>query len=695
MPRHTTPPSSSSSDATQDMTPGLATLPSEVLVRISQGLFSYELRPVCRQFVPLEQNNATFSWVRKHFPSFAQVTLSEGQQRPITFIQAKMEEIEAFLKNENPDSLLPSQLMPIFLELQHYELEPLYRDYARMERGDDPDLWKSVGAIMPKLAHIFLWMKTRNKEKLQEVAGKLTYLNLLWLLIRLDRNHLSIFDWAQLTGNQDFLDLLYFNASRLMYFNAGLGESRNGIFDARFHTNILQLAIRCNQDPTQFLKAVYSVTINSMIPLLNSRRENSLHFAAYNLNPVWLEHLLGRIHKNQDLAASLEQKNKEGLTPLQVAAQVGNWQAVSLFAKFGANARNLNQFLYGPNLYRREGTTTRFHVAVQCLSLSNVTNLLTSAPYFDWNTPDEHGLTLLHIACHRGSLKLVKRLVLLGKPDYLAINNSGWTPLHDAIAGNHIEILEYLLPKIKDLGQIKPTREGWGLSHWIIKYGNLEVIKLFKAQIIAELRAKDVNGDVPLALALKDERYDLVQDLLSLLPSNKHVPVSCLHLAAMSKDLSCLMQIVPRVVNIDAPDRQQNSALHLAAAAGNVRGVLYLLNANASINVRNQKKHLPDHYAKKSGNNILICLFECLRYRTDVERGHGDKKAEAARALESVLLGKADYAALEPYMSLFSSKVSPTLAGFYKAFLPMIAPHTEENDEFQMRAIASSSNSKF
>lgn len=122
--------------------------------------------------------------------------------------------------------------------------------------------------------------------------------------------------------------------------------------------------------------------------------------------------------------------------------------------------------------------------------------------------------------------------------------------------------------------------------------------------------------------------------------------------------------------------------------------VLYLLNANASLSVRNKKNYLPEHYAKKSGNNILICLLECLRYRKDTETEHRDKKAEAARALESVLLGRASYEAIEPYMNLFSSKVSPSLARFYKAFLPIIAPYTEANDEPQVMAIASSSNFK-
>lgn len=136
------------------------------------------------------------------------------------------------------------------------------------------------------------------------------------------------------------------------------------------------------------------------------------------------------------------------------------------------------------------------------------------------------------------------------------------------------------------------------------------------------------------------------------------------------------------------------TALHLAAGAGNISGVLYLLNANASLSVRNKKNYLPEHYAKKSGNNILICLFECLRYRKDTETEHRDKKAEAARALESVLLGRASYEAIEPYMDLFSSKVSPSLARFYKAFLPIIAPYTEESDEPQVMAIASSSNFK-
>ncbi|MDR3502794.1 MAG: ankyrin repeat domain-containing protein [Legionella sp.] len=692
MPRHRTSPPPQTNFGFADLSP-------EILARITPKLPAARLadfRLVCKQFATLGAKDATLVWINKHFPATMQPALPEQQQGPITLAQNNMSEIDAILTKKSPNTLLPEQIMPLLLELQHYELEPLYRNFDKIEEKDSR---KSIKAILPELAHIFLWIKTGNMAQLKKV--KWADLNILWLLNNLDQNHLSAFDWAQITGNQELLDIFYNKASRLMYLNAGFGEFSNGVFDNRYQTNILHLAIRCNQTPQQLLKAIYSVDIMNMIPLINAREENSLHFAARSLNPRWLEYLLTKIQDNKSLVTCLEQKNRAGLTPLQVAAQLGNWRAVSLLALFGAKILNLNRFLYKSiDLDQRERKVTRFHLAAQCLRLSEVTELLASDPYFDINTPDEDGLTLLHIACSRGDLALVKNLVLSRKANCLLANDEGWTALHCAIASHNVKLIKYLLQHIDDLSQIKPTREGLRLSHMVIKYGNMDVIKLFKAQIIAELTTRDENGNIPLALALKEGRHKQVHGVLSILPPTQQVPVHCLHLAAMSKDPGCLAQLVSRVVNVDIPDNNKNTALHLAAGAGNVEGVLCLLNANAAINARDAKGRLPEHYAKESGNNMLICLFECLRYGKETGTGFWDrkvapKKANAARALENVLLGKAEYATLEPYMDLFSAKGSKSLACFYKAFLPLIAPHLVKGDVVaQADAIASSSNSK-
>jgi ankyrin repeat protein len=691
MPRHNTSPPQTN--------PELVNLPPELFARITKKLPATHLadfRLVCKQFATLGQKDATLVWINRHFPATAQAVHSAPQPEELTLAQKKISEIDIMLTKEGSDSLIPEQIMPSLLELQHYELEPLYREFERIKAKGSSPLLKNVEAILPQLPLIFLWIKTGDMAKLKKV--KWTDLNIFWLLNNVDRNHLSAFDWAQITGNQELLDAFCNKASRLMYLNAGFGEFPDGIVDTRYQTNILHLAIRGNQTPQQLLKAIYSVDIKKMIPLLNARNENSLHFAARSLNPMWLEYLLANLQED-NRAACLEQQNRDGWTPLQIAAQIGNWRAASLLATYNAVPLKLNRFLYKSiDLDLRERKTTRFHLAVQCLSLSQVAKLLASDLYFDVDTPDENGSTLLHIACRRGNLDLVRHLFLFRKPNYLLANDEGWTALHCAIASNNIKLIKYLLAEIKDLGQIKPTREGLHLSHMVIKYGNMNIIKLFKAQIIAELITRADNGDIPLALALKEERYELVQGLLSLLPLTHYVPVHCLHLAATSKDPSCLAQLVHRVIRVDLPDNHGDTALHLAAGAGNVRGVVYLLNANAKINIRNDEGKLPEHYAKKSGNNLLICLFECLRYGTEAGTGFwgkkvDPKKVEAARALEKVLLGKAEYATLEPYMDLFAAKVSPSLARFYKAFLPIIAPSTE-NDAPQTSPVASSSNAK-
>ncbi|MDR3502795.1 MAG: ankyrin repeat domain-containing protein [Legionella sp.] len=683
---------------------GFADLSPELFARITQKLPAARLadfRLTCKQFAALGVKDATLVWINKHFPTTIQAALSEQQQGPMTFAQKKISDIDIMLTKEPRESLLPKQIMPSLLKLQRYELEPLYRDFKNINQRAHPYLWSEVKAILPQLSQIFLWIKTGNKSKLQEIEVKLTDFNVLWLLNNLDRNHLSAFDWAQISGNKEFLETLYRKSSKMLCLSVALGrELPGGLSEATYQSNILQLAIKSERTPQQLLKVVNETSLTSNISLTNSKQENSLHFAVRNVEPMWLLYLL----KTQDrgsLLESLEQENTDGLTPLDVAAQVGNWRAVSLLATFGASILNLKRFLYERiDFDLREGKTTRFHVAAQCLSLKHFKKVLASDPYFDIETPDNNGSTLLHIACFRGNLALVKHLISLRTANYLLANDYGRTALHCAILGNHVKVITYLLAEIEDLSQIKPTREGWTLSHLVVKYGDAHVLRLFKAQIITELTARDENGDIPLALALKEGRHKQVHRILSILPPTQQVPVHCLHLAATSEDSSYFMQIVSRVVDIDIPDGNRNTPLHLAAGAGNVPAVLCLLSVNAVTNSRNDEEKLPEYYAKKSGNTMLACLFECLRYGKEMSKSIWvkkvtPKKANAARALENVLLGKAEYATLEPHMHLFSTKVSKSLSRFYKAFLPLIAPHLVEGEVVaQADTIASSSNPK-
>lgn len=678
----------------------LAALPVELFARITQKLPADDaanFRLVCKQFATLGRNDFALEWIRKYFPTTTEA-VRPGQR--MTFAQNKIKEIEAQLTKERPASWLPEQLMPSLLELQRYELEPLYRDFENINRRAHPYLWGEVKAILPELSQIFLWIKTGNKSKLKEIEVKFTDFNVLWLLNNLDRNHLSAFDWVQISGNKELLDTLYLKSSKMPCLRLGLGRDfPGGLSEAIYHSNVLQLAIKCERTPQQLLSLIYEVNLASNILLTNSKQENSLHFAARNFDPMWLLYLL----KKQDrgnLLESLEQENIDGLTPLETAAQIGNWQAVSLLAKFGASTLNLNRFLYQKtDIDMREGKTTRFHVAAQCLNLKNFKKLLASDPYFDIETPGHNGSTLLHIACFRGNLALVKYLISFRNANYLLANDHGRTALHCAILGNHARVITYLLAEIEDLSQIKPTSEGWHLSHWVVKHGDLNILRLFKTQIIAELTVRDENGDIPLALALKDGRHKHVHSILAIFPATQHIPVHCLHLAATSDDPSYFAQIVSRIMHVDAPDSDQNTALHLAAAAGNVNGVLCLLRANASPNARNDEGKLPEYYAKKSDNHLLICLFECLRYGKETDIGFWAKKVHpikynAARVLEKVLLGQAEHEILEPYLWLFSAKVSKTLTRFYNAFLPVIAPYlVNGEDETQEDAIASSSNS--
>ncbi|XP_071482937.1 acyl-CoA-binding domain-containing protein 6-like [Diadema antillarum] len=77
------------------------------------------------------------------------------------------------------------------------------------------------------------------------------------------------------------------------------------------------------------------------------------------------------------------------------------------------------------------------------------------------NQPDTEGLTLLHWACDRGYLDIVKLLLKCGA-NLNAADSDGQTPLHYACTCEHLSIVDILVKSgadvnAKDLDGCKPT----------------------------------------------------------------------------------------------------------------------------------------------------------------------------------------------------------------------------------------------
>src|SRR4051812_19847383 len=54
------------------------------------------------------------------------------------------------------------------------------------------------------------------------------------------------------------------------------------------------------------------------------------------------------------------------------------------------------------------------------------------------------GLSLLHLACYRGDISLVKLLLSKKEVDIHVLGSTGYTPLHIAVLSQHLEIVKLL-----------------------------------------------------------------------------------------------------------------------------------------------------------------------------------------------------------------------------------------------------------
>lgn len=139
------------------------------------------------------------------------------------------------------------------------------------------------------------------------------------------------------------------------------------------------------------------------------------------------------------------------------------------------------------------------------------------------STPDRRGYLLLHYACFRGRLALVKPL-FDAHPDGIYLqDNLGDTPLDTAIAYNQADVVQYLETQLEFRSQALELQEvdnnGQLLSiHRALqgKVASLGAIKLMVAAHPASVTVADTQGCNPIHLACQFGRLSIVEYLLGL-----------------------------------------------------------------------------------------------------------------------------------------------------------------------------------
>ena len=133
--------------------------------------------------------------------------------------------------------------------------------------------------------------------------------------------------------------------------------------------------------------------------------------------------------------------------------------------------------------------------------------LLVKHPKTKLNVRNAHGETALMLVCLKGNLQLAK--LLIGRQ--ADINHPGWTPLHYAATGGHINLIQVLLDESAYIDAESPN--GTTPLMMAARYGSLKAVQLLLDEG-ADVLLKNQLGFSALEFAKQANRMDVYNELL-------------------------------------------------------------------------------------------------------------------------------------------------------------------------------------
>ncbi|XP_040053028.2 poly [ADP-ribose] polymerase tankyrase-1 isoform X2 [Gasterosteus aculeatus] len=306
-----------------------------------------------------------------------------------------------------------------------------------------------------------------------------------------------------------------------------------------------------------------------------------------------------------------------GQTALHRAAMAGHLQTCRLLLGYGADASLLSlqgftaaqmgneavQQILNENVpVRNSDVDYRLLEAAKAGDLDTVKSLCTAQNVNCRDLEGRHS-TPLHFAAGYNRVTVVEYLLHHGA-DVHAKDKGGLVPLHNACSYGHYEVAELLVRhgasvNVADLWKFTPLHEA-------AAKGKYEICKLLLKHG-ADPTKKNRDGNTPLDL-VKDGDTD-IQDLLR---------GDAALLDAAKKGCLARVQKLCSPDNINCRDTQgrNSTPLHLAAGYNNLEVAEYLLEHGADVNAQDKGGLIPLHNAASYGHVDIAALL--IKYNTCV-----------------------------------------------------------------------------
>ncbi len=339
-----------------------------------------------------------------------------------------------------------------------------------------------------------------------------------------------------------------------------------------------------------------------------------------------------------DRGESVESKSSEGKTLFFLAAMYGHVDVLRLLIEAGANKHiqcglgeesglhvatfnkhlAVVQFLVGQGLDPK--ATSKWGQTPYMIALEK--KAMEIAAYFesiqaDIITPGRPATALLMGAAEGGNLPLVS--VLLDKGvDIESKGDYGEAPLTRAAAWGRLDLVKHLLER----GANKDAKDEFGGTclHKAASMGNTAVVE-FLIGIGLSVNAQENFGHTPLFSAAATDKLETLEYLLGHGADAKVLDHDGLNVALFSarqnNNPKTLEFLASKGIDLGIKDRYGNAILSIAAAAGKVQVVQYLLDQGHGIEETNNVGETALTRAKLAGKTEVVQLL--LRKGTKVQ----------------------------------------------------------------------------